>query len=283
MKKLLAILLSTIFGLQTSFSQVEPLIQTEWSQTAPYNAFCPQKTLAGCVAIAMAQVMNYYRYPTHGKGKLSYVWNKQKLSADFASTWYRWDDMENLNPSAAQLIYQCGVSVFMDYSTSFSGSNEYYAKSALTDNFSYSEDILLKPRNLYEDTEWRKLLCEDLDKGWPIIYSSGGHTFIVDGYDSKGKFHANMGFGPSGGNRYYTLDELGKKSDSTALIHIHPSEKDKEEQQLIVFLKDANSKNYSCSIIQEITIGKDSTFNLELSNKEVKTFPLHHISYLKVY
>lgn len=284
MKRFLSILLiAALGGIQSAFSKVDPLVRTEWSQTAPYNAFCPQGTLAGCVAIAMAQVMNYHRYPLHGKGKLSYLWNKQKLSADFSSTWYRWDDMEHLNPSAAQLIYQCGVSVFMDYSPSFSGSNEYYAKSALVDNFGYSEDILLRARNLYEDSEWKKLLCEDLDKGWPIIYSSGGHTFVVDGYDEKGNFHANMGFGPSGGNRYYTIDELGKRSNSTALVHIHPADDGKEEPLLVIFLKDATSVQIPCKVVKELNVIDDSSLRIVRTEGTPEKFPPSGISYLKVY
>ena len=151
----------------------------------------------------------------------------------------------------------------MDYSPSFSGSNEYYAKSALVDNFGYSEDILLRARNLYEDSEWKKLLCEDLDKGWPIIYSSGGHTFVVDGYDEKGNFHANMGFGPSGGNRYYTIDELGKRSNSTALVHIHPADDGKEEPLLIIFLKDATSVKIPCKaeLAERVGCSEASVYN----------------------
>lgn len=42
--------------------QVGPLLTTHWSQGAPYNSLCDGH-LAGCGAIALAQVMNYYQYP----------------------------------------------------------------------------------------------------------------------------------------------------------------------------------------------------------------------------
>lgn len=205
-------------------AQVEPLVKTAWHQRSPYNQYCPDNTLAGCVAIAMAQVMNYHKYPEHGIGKNTYLWKGKKLSADFGSTYYRWDEMDSKDgTAAAELIYQCGVSVWMDYSTSFSGSSEYYAKSSLCDFFGYSEDIKMVPRNKYTDSEWADILREQIDKGWPMIYSSGGHTFIVDGYNAEGKFHANMGFGNLDAKRYMTIDELGSKASSTALINIHPA------------------------------------------------------------
>lgn len=42
---------------------VEPLVQTTWNQSAPYNNLCPKigntSTVTGCVATAMAQVMKF--------------------------------------------------------------------------------------------------------------------------------------------------------------------------------------------------------------------------------
>ena len=47
---------------------VAPLITSRWRQTAPYNGLCPlvagsNLSFTGCVATAMAQIMNYYKYP----------------------------------------------------------------------------------------------------------------------------------------------------------------------------------------------------------------------------
>lgn len=221
-----------------SRAQVEPLIHTTWSQTSPYNDQCPDNMLAGCVAIAMAQVMNFHKYPQHGQGSNSYTWKGKKLTANFGETYYRWDEMETDGEAVAELVYHCGVSVWMDYSSSFSGSNEYYAKSALVDFFGYDEDIKLMPRNKYTDEEWSDILRQQLDEGLPMIYSSGGHTFVVDGYNSDGLFHANMGFGYPG--RYHTLDELGSKSNSTAVINIRPT--DSFIPSLIAFTPNGNTQ-----------------------------------------
>ena len=61
---------------------IEPLILSKWNQSSLYNALCPEdingpggRALVGCVAIAMSQIMNYYRYPTQGTGSHSYYHN----------------------------------------------------------------------------------------------------------------------------------------------------------------------------------------------------------------
>ena len=78
-------------------TEVAPMITTQWDQDAPYNDQCPvlngKRTYTGCVATAMAQLMNYHEWPKQGTGSHSYKWNSQTLSADFGSTTYDWDKM----------------------------------------------------------------------------------------------------------------------------------------------------------------------------------------------
>ncbi|MBQ9362246.1 MAG: C10 family peptidase [Bacteroidaceae bacterium] len=269
-------------------AQVAPLVKTTWHQRSPYNDLCPSGKLAGCVAIAMAQVMNYHQYPIHGIGKSSYYWTdsqtkkRTKLSANYADTYYRWDDMDGAPVSAAQLVYHCGVSVWMDYSDSFSGSNEFYAKSALVDYFGYSEDIKLEARNKYTDEEWAALLKDNLDKGWPIIYSSGGHTFVVDGYNSKGLFHTNQGFGYSSPDCTYTLESLGSKSSSTALVNIHPAPSSKTCPTVptwVIYLNDGNSQQYPY-IEADFLLPQENELLIG-TGEEIYAEPLNNISYFK--
>jgi hypothetical protein len=53
---------------------VTPLISTKWDQGTYYNALCPydnsyrERTVTGCVATAMAQIMKFWNYPTNGSG-----------------------------------------------------------------------------------------------------------------------------------------------------------------------------------------------------------------------
>ena len=80
---------------------VGPLITAKWHQGDPYNLSCPYDTdangnyhvPAGCVAIAMAEILYYYEFPNTGKGYFSYnpSYNGNEygeLSADFENTNY---------------------------------------------------------------------------------------------------------------------------------------------------------------------------------------------------
>lgn len=49
--------------------EIGPLIGTAWHQNSPYNALIPNQYPAGCVTIAMAQIMKFHEIP------LNYNWN----------------------------------------------------------------------------------------------------------------------------------------------------------------------------------------------------------------
>ena len=75
-----------------SVTAVSPLISTTWDQSAPYNNLCPgagtNKALVGCVAIAMAQLMKYYNWPTTGTGSYSYVCNDGTYNYGMLSAYF---------------------------------------------------------------------------------------------------------------------------------------------------------------------------------------------------
>lgn len=194
-------------------SVVEPLIQTKWNQGAPYNNLCPSGTVTGCVATAMAQVMNYWNYPSHGIGSHTYIpVNNTALGeqfADFNATYYDWANMTNTysgssnsieKQAVATLMYHCGVSVDMKYgpsSTGGSGASTADVATALQYYFNYSSDAQFLQRDDYVD-DWIDMLKAELNLNRPIQYSGhgsgGGHSFICDGYDSDNYFHFNWGW-----------------------------------------------------------------------------------------
>ena len=67
--------------------QVGPYLDTKWSQGDPYNRMCNKigddnfiyqtedNRNAGCVAIAVSQVLNFHKYPSEANGR-SFDWNK---------------------------------------------------------------------------------------------------------------------------------------------------------------------------------------------------------------
>ena len=57
---------------------IYPLLgDIKWNQDSPYNDQCPtynnQRTVTGCVATAIGQIMRYYRYPTKPTGSVNYT------------------------------------------------------------------------------------------------------------------------------------------------------------------------------------------------------------------
>jgi hypothetical protein len=200
---------------------VSPLVQTKWNQSPYFNALCPydnsegERTVTGCVATAMAQVMKFWNYPATGTGSHSY--NHQSfgtLSANFGGTTYNWSSMPNTvnsaNSAVATLMYHCGVSVEMGYGVASTGGSSAYvissasagtycAEYALKTHFGYSSSLSGVQRNDYSDNQWMTLVKGELDNGRPILYagfgSGGGHAFVCDGYDNNSFLHFNWGWG----------------------------------------------------------------------------------------
>ncbi|MCD4791677.1 MAG: C10 family peptidase, partial [Bacteroidales bacterium] len=202
-----------------SSKDVSPLLSTTWNQGSGYNDLCPEDppgsgnhVWAGCVATAMAQVMNYHEHPVSGEGSHSYNhYLYGELSADFESTVYDWANMPDNsgNLAVAELIYHCGVSVNMNYSPSGSGSYSSRVVTAWKNYFKYSSNLLLTSKGSYTDENWANMLIAEIDAGRPLYYhgyGSGGHAFNIDGYQGTDFFHLNWGWGGSYNGNYYLND-----------------------------------------------------------------------------
>ena len=208
------------------------LVKTKWNQGNPYNKFCPiaegqGRAYAGCVATAMSQVMNYWKYPTQGSGHHSYLHQTYgELSANFGEAHYDFDLMpnsisaespvENID-AIALFMYHCGIAVDMSYGPSGSGSSSYYVPNAVLKYFGYTNCVRLIERDAYSLGGFQALLKDQFDRGWPCYYSgqdtggNGGHAFVCDGYDENDLFHFNWGWSGSG-DGFYAIDELNVSS-----------------------------------------------------------------------
>ena len=157
----------------------------------------------------MAQVMYYHQYPEKGTGNITYSFQDRILSADFNNTYYQWNLMtptykkgEYSDESAlavATLMYQCGVSIKMQYNTGGSGAYSYNAATALRKNFGYHKNLQIHYRDYYTTKEWINKVYDELKAGRPIIYtgvdeSNGGHCFVLDGFDQNNFVHVNWGW-----------------------------------------------------------------------------------------
>lgn len=195
---------------------VDPLIETKWQQKAPFNNDVQKDAngnpyLVGCVAIAMTQIMRYYKYPTKGIGSNTYSMNGETLTADFSASPYQWDKMlpiyekgkytDEEAKAVSELMRQVGISVNMDYKPNFSSSYTKSAQNALINNFGYNPNMNRYTRNFYSEQEWMDMVFSELSQHRPIYYSGNdskgenGHAFVIDGYNAEGKVHVNWGWG----------------------------------------------------------------------------------------
>lgn len=232
-----------------------PLITAKWNQSQYYNDLCPADSDSpygygghvpcGCVALAMAMVIHYYRYPETGQGNHGYYSNYGYHSVDFGQQTYNYNVMPytlgKRNNEVAKLIYHCGIAVDMNYEPDGSGAQTEDTKNALKNYYKYANDIDYKSRdgggwggwgnNGYTDEQWIGLLQSNLDQNYPIIYSGytddwAGHAFICDGYDDNNLFHFNWGWGGSG-NGYFNINNLNSgngtyNSGHRVVVNIHP-------------------------------------------------------------
>lgn len=158
--------------------QVGPLMKTKWGQGIGYNDFTPASSNqgynyhcpTGCVATAMAQVMNYWHYPSS----------------------FDWANMPNSygSPAIATLMRQCGDAVHMSYTENSSGADDDYIDDKLKGQYSYrSADY-----NSSEDPGLYQTVISNLNAAEPVILggftstnwfgvpNGEGHCWVCDGY-----------------------------------------------------------------------------------------------------
>jgi len=204
--------------LKTSYTIVGPLLSTEWGQDSFYNDLCPMdggnKSLVGCVATAMSQIMRYHSWPSTGSGISSYNHRLGTLTANHSDTNYNWSNMSQNDK--AIISYHVGVSVSMDYSSNGSGAYSSEAVRAFRYNFKYNVSELTSKSSMDSDG-WHNRMKSNIDNSQPIYYagnnSSGndGHAFVCDGYkygsDDSKEYHFNWGW-DGYANGYFTIENL---------------------------------------------------------------------------
>lgn len=232
------------------------LLTTTWAQNPYFNNQCPydsaenKRTLTGCVATAMGQIMKYWEHPLRGVGSFTYedpVYGTQ--SANFADTVFDYAAMPNLvnaysTASAvnavALLCRRCGIAVEMEYGLDGSSATTIgrgkigytAAENAYREYFKYMHTLHSVSLLDYEDTAWVSLLKNEINNGRPVHYSAGnettggGHSFICCGYDNTDKLYFNWGW-KGFYDGYYQIGQLNPgtyrySGRNKAIIGIEP-------------------------------------------------------------
>ena len=270
--------------------EVPALLKTKWGQDAPYNNMTPtyiknnveKHFVTGCVATGMAQIMKYYNYPATGQGSASYRCNliidgdatTQLLTVNFAKGNYAWDDMldtygasatEAQEEAVAKLMYHCGVSVKMDYDISGSGSFTFKAADALVNKFLYDSNICMYARSFMNEAEWMNIIFTHLSAGEPILYGgqskSGGHEFVVDGYNEKGLVSVNWGWnGKSDG--FFDVASLNGYSSSQDMLPVFMPKENSIRKSMFGY-GDSNGLSCTKTIGGKLNAKADYCINLD--------------------
>ncbi|MCH5238671.1 MAG: C10 family peptidase [Muribaculaceae bacterium] len=212
------------------WAPIAPLVTAKWNQGDPYNLYCYEitsdgkenKSVTGCVATAMAQVMYYFKYPEVGKGSVEYQHpGSGEYSMNFGAEPFQWDEMlptylpgsytTEEADAVSYLMKACGYGVHMNYGEGESGASGSAIAPALINYFGYNEDMVVRSRHYYTYSDWMAMIYKNLSECGPVIYDGsaldGGHSFVCDGYDGNGYFHINWGWGGMS-DGYYLLDAL---------------------------------------------------------------------------
>ena len=228
-------------------------LTTQWNQG--YNRYAPVSQ-AGCVAVAMAQIINYYQWPINGIGDHNYpdlpngpAWPERFYCTGYEAPYtppgggnfyfnnhtgiYDYAKMK-LNDifEVSRLMYNIAVSVDMDWVScgSWAHTPTVVAPSFKT-YFNYSQDAEYVWMDGYSDNNWDSLLIKQIRKERPVLYRGlqsttgwSGHAWVCLGYKtiegSRPQFYFNMGNGNAPG--YYTLLNTGFPYEQGAVINIFP-------------------------------------------------------------
>lgn len=188
-----------------------------------YNKYCPtitvpneqcDKAAVGCVAVAVAQIMRYWKWPyaaqvpTTVGGSVTdmkfYDWSKMPSLIDNSTP------MDKVNMITG-FLRDCGYSLDMDYGIQ-STAHDADALNTLV-AFGYDANTM-QLRDKWNTSGWTNLLRSNIDNGQPVYYSGSstptggnGHAFIVDGYRTGDgpMYHINWGaYGNPDG--WYNID-----------------------------------------------------------------------------
>ncbi len=210
---------------------IAPMITTLWDQTAPYNNKCPvisgRRSMTGCLATALAQVLKYHSWPERGTGSYSYRQGLTTISFNYGETVFDWDNMldtytssatEAQNDAVATLMFGCGVGVNMRYGADASGASDAYVPEALIKYFNYDKGMRYLARDCYSISQWEDVIYNNLVEYGPVLYcgqsNEGGHAFVCDGYSNDGFFHFNWGWGGMS-DGYFRLTALNPGQQGT--------------------------------------------------------------------
>ncbi len=285
---------------------IEPLITTHWDQDSPFNNMAPYvinskgdtvRCVTGCVATAMAQVMNFYKYPDATIADIPGYTSRSngfKLDTIPAGATIDWDNMadtydKNSTPAqcdaVAKLMYLCGVSVRMNYGVSSSGSS--LSEYTLIKYFGYGKNARYVEKKNYSSLAWFNLIYNELAEGYPMYSDGGSHAYVIDGYDGDNMFHFNWGWGP-GSDGYYLLSSVSEyypdgttgsttsyTSGQGVIIGLRPADENSSSKSMVKLTKCINDSTLEVQINHPLQLAEECAYGIGYLKDDQSVVPLN--------
>lgn len=230
--------------------RVAPLIDSHWSQANDsgyanrgepcFNYLTPNNYRAGCSAVAMAQVMRYWRYPSKIAAQ-SFICSVdgEETSVRSAGEAYLWDEMPGVTANGTTLaqrqaigtlLRDCAISLHSFFKPSATTAFGVFSFFPLREVFGYRNAVGYgcAGGESFEVAVVQDSIFASLDAGAPVIVSlcqsdpdGLGHVVIADGYgfnEGKAYVHLNLGYGDLASNGM--ADAWFELSDVTINTHL---------------------------------------------------------------
>ena len=212
-------------------TRVERIIpySNQWNQDYPYNAQCPympgeytdwlrNHAPVGCIPIAAAQIMNFYKYPKHVDSfdATYYITppgasESDEIKENIPATDFKWDNIRfkshfgdrDTSPeekdAVSELCYHVGRALQAIYGEHATGVYMHKVPEPLRNIYGFEvEEIKYSYYNrksngeeiceYLPDADYWNFLDSHLEKGIPILAMGGRHGYVIDGRDEYGMY-----------------------------------------------------------------------------------------------
>ena len=174
---------------------ISPLVNAQWNQRQPYNILLPkingERVLAGCVAIAMAQVMHYWQWPASIDGPIPPYTSKTNgiNMGELPATSFNWSMMQNSyltsdtlsgnSTAVAKLVLYCAQALKMDFGTSASSAYTPDITYLLSEYFGYHSGIHTISRESFTTQGWEDAIYAELAENRPLSFRAEREAVVT--------------------------------------------------------------------------------------------------------
>lgn len=192
----------TIVGIKSTYTSdiIGPLLTTKWSQKGDFNNHLPGDNYSvGCVTIAVAQIINFHKFPNN--------YNWKNIPNDYATDETR------------RLLGDVGRALNINYKPGENSATDGEAKRALEDfgynatlsnhNFASAENEIKRYR--------RPVYMSGMDR---LMFPSIGHAWVCDGTNTKKTKTSYLIEFIYGGPGYYNFSDYGHYPSESSLEYL---------------------------------------------------------------